>query len=1316
MNKQQIMALILTAVIGISSCVTAPGISAFASEEETISASESVQGQNTDEISTDTFKQVEVIPDDTDRGAVTTEAGETNPSTEGEPVSTVRSGAEEASEAGSTDLNTSGEDSGEEETDSDPEMAVEGQTAATSEEATEAAAVEKPTGETTDETELAVDAKKLTASDPGGSFETAVDIHVNGTCTFTLEDHGEYYLKFTPTESGIHTIYATSSYKYAIADCYLLGSADAQDELAFDQKDFLRDDDKIFFISQELTAGHTYYLLVGNGDVAFDMELHVERPSFYARACDVAYTQTVGKEVTLKVDAGSALPLTFEWHKKNGTLIPDAVTDTYTFTPVVVGDRTFTCTVSDGQNTKTVTFHFYVSDYVSLTAVNENVTADYGSQVTLQTSVDSPFASKLTYQWRDANGKDIKGAVDANYTVNVTKNTTYSCKVTSPYGAYDLVYFTVKVNSYLHAYVDNAGLDGNGLPQKKAHFNLDSQEPITLSVVTDSTDQTGLTYQWYKMAEDGSDSYPSMVRKKLDGKTSKSLHLDVPEAGTYICTVKDTYDNSDSASFDLQICSGLTVYPEGAETAGDGKENYVYLDADTADQVSLNTVVKGSNLSEAKYRWYVGDFKDPAWTAVSGGKQAAAADSVISSLSVSGKPEKSVRYKCVVQDACGNYGVSYFYIINNNLKVSSPNGTLSFDGYYKYKTTVTKEMEEPCTLKVDVAADYTEGLDYGWFYFAPGSNTATILTGNSNQYRVTAEKPGFYECRFSDRRGNSRCVEFKVVIGTGFKAYPDGAPMVDGRYADRVKVLCEEGEEATLTVKASSSESWEISYKWFDPNGNEMTAVGDRRTAKVTPDGNGTYVCKVDDGYGNVLPVYFDIVLDNELSIVPVNSASASYDEIRNELTYTDVAQGASVKLRSRVTADDASGLRYVWYERELYNQSGWTRIDSANSGILTVKPSYDTQYSCMVTDRFGTMKTAYFVVKLADTKDLGIAQIILSRSIYVCDWTAREPIVAVRYKGETLQNGVDYAVTYENNVKAGTATVTISAVDQGRYTGSKSKSFTIRKASQNIKIGKHANRLLVGGKTKITVSDVKQSAKVSFRSSDKTVATIDQKGNVTAKKQGATVISITTEETGDYAKTVKNVTISVVPGAPTRFSATNWKEGVHLSWSKVPGATKYNIYRNGTIIRTLIQRANSLRDIGLVYKKYTTSLTNGTFYNYMIQAENEAGKSTKVRYAASLWLEPMKITSASNHSAGKVLLKLVKNSAATGYKIEYTYGKNFNSGVKTITTKSNYPQVTIKKLTKGKTYQFRVCSYRVYKGKTYYSTWSDVKKVKVKK
>ena len=74
-------------------------------------------------------------------------------------------------------------------------------------------------------------------------------------------------------------------------------------------------------------------------------------------------------------------------------------------------------------------------------------------------------------------------------------------------------------------------------------------------------------------------------------------------------------------------------------------------------------------------------------------------------------------------------------------------------------------------------------------------------------------------------------------------------------------------------------------------------------------------------------------------------------------------------------------------------------------------------------------------------------------------------------------QNGVDYAVTYENNVKAGTATVTISAVDQGRYTGSKSKSFTIRKASQNIKIGKHANRLLVGGKTKITVSDVKQSA-----------------------------------------------------------------------------------------------------------------------------------------------------------------------------------------------------------------------------------------------
>ena len=45
------------------------------------------------------------------------------------------------------------------------------------------------------------------------------------------------------------------------------------------------------------------------------------------------------------------------------------------------------------------------------------------------------------------------------------------------------------------------------------------------------------------------------------------------------------------------------------------------------------------------------------------------------------------------------------------------------------------------------------------------------------------------------------------------------------------------------------------------------------------------------------------------------------------------------------------------------------------------------------------------------------------------------------------LTVGMDYAVTYANNVSAGTATITITG--QGNYTGTLSETFTIRAAEE---------------------------------------------------------------------------------------------------------------------------------------------------------------------------------------------------------------------------------------------------------------------------
>ena len=64
----------------------------------------------------------------------------------------------------------------------------------------------------------------------------------------------------------------------------------------------------------------------------------------------------------------------------------------------------------------------------------------------------------------------------------------------------------------------------------------------------------------------------------------------------------------------------------------------------------------------------------------------------------------------------------------------------------------------------------------------------------------------------------------------------------------------------------------------------------------------------------------------------------------------------------------------------------------------------------------------------------------------------ALEPAPTVTYNGMTLNAGTDYAVSYENNVNAGTATLTISATaTNNNYSGSAQKTFNILKANVNV-------------------------------------------------------------------------------------------------------------------------------------------------------------------------------------------------------------------------------------------------------------------------
>ena len=97
--------------------------------------------------------------------------------------------------------------------------------------------------------------------------------------------------------------------------------------------------------------------------------------------------------------------------------------------------------------------------------------------------------------------------------------------------------------------------------------------------------------------------------------------------------------------------------------------------------------------------------------------------------------------------------------------------------------------------------------------------------------------------------------------------------------------------------------------------------------------------------------------------------------------------------------------------------------------------------------------------------------------------------------------------------------------------------------------------------------------------------------------------------------------------------------------------------------------------------------------------------------------LAAVKLAGVKNLKGKKIKVSWKKNTKVNGYQFQYTTNKKFKSGIKNVTIKKNKTTSTVlKKLRKKKTYYVRIRTYKKDGKTTYYSKWSNVKKVKIKK
>ena len=338
--------------------------------------------------------------------------------------------------------------------------------------------------------------------------------------------------------------------------------------------------------------------------------------------------------------------------------------------------------------------------------------------------------------------------------------------------------------------------------------------------------------------------------------------------------------------------------------------------------------------------------------------------------------------------------------------------------------------------------------------------------------------------------------------------------------------------------------------------------------------------------------------------------------------------------------------------------------------------------------------------------------EIQLSATSYTYNGSACKPSVTVKQGGTTLTSGTDYTVSYKDNINAGTATVTITG--KGIYSGTVSKTFTIKKADQTLNVSASSTTIKPGATAQLTSTG---TGSITYTSANTSVATVNASGLITGKAAGTTTITVTAAGNSNYNSAKKTITIIVTnkkavsltfssssvslnKGAskvvtvstkgdlPARFTfvssksdsskiSTSWTGG----WKKDSGTHSYDI--------TITSLAAGTATV-TVYLKDTVSgeyITSGTIN---VKVTDPAAVSKKIT-SDCVKLSATSYTYNGNEKKPSVTVKIGDKTLKKGTDFTVSYSSNKNAGTAYVTVKGKgkysgtvKKSFTIKKATQG--------------------------------
>ena len=326
------------------------------------------------------------------------------------------------------------------------------------------------------------------------------------------------------------------------------------------------------------------------------------------------------------------------------------------------------------------------------------------------------------------------------------------------------------------------------------------------------------------------------------------------------------------------------------------------------------------------------------------------------------------------------------------------------------------------------------------------------------------------------------------------------------------------------------------------------SSTGKTATKTMTVDSNGKTVTKAIShsfGLSDCQPV---VCSDGMVKWYVTNNSAPTLYKL-SPFALDDYHEHSYTKtVLSNATCSTAGTVKYTCSCGDFYTEtipatghksSGWIVDKTASIGVKGSKHK-----ECTVCKK--VLETAE--IPALSRISISKASVTLSTSTYAYDGKAKKPGVTVKLNGKTLKNGTDYTVSYSNNTKVGTATVKITG--KGNYTGSVSKTYSIKNNFKKATVSGISTKAFTGKKITQSIT-VKYNGKTLKNGTDYTVSYSSNK-NI-----GTATVKITGK--GSYTGTITK-TFKINPAKQEIQKLTAKSKAFFVDWAQKGSATGYEI------------------------------------------------------------------------------------------------------------------------------------------------------------